>query len=90
VAPGLQDVLAIDKKPASVVIGTHPRSQTVETATASGGFSMDARPDFLPGLDLPRLLGHHALREDVNADVIVTFVRAIALVILVVFVFLQN
>jgi multidrug efflux pump len=80
-----------DKKPASVVlVYLTPGANAVETADRVRRFLDGARPGFPAGLDYR--VGFDATRfvKTSIADVVVTLFEAIALVVLVVFVFLQN
>src|SRR5437867_7488728 len=80
-----------DKKPASVVlVYLTPGANAVETAARVRRFLDGARPGFPAGLDYR--VGFDATRfvKTSIADVVVTLFEAIALVVLVVFVFLQN
>src|SRR5712671_1949156 len=80
-----------DKKPASVVIVyLSPGANAVDTADRVRGFLDDARLRFPTGLQYR--VGFDATRyvRTSIADVVVTLFEAIALVVLVVFVFLQN
>jgi multidrug efflux pump subunit AcrB len=80
-----------DKKPASVVlVYLTPGANAVETAGRVRRFLDGARPGFPAGLDYR--VGFDATRfvKTSIADVVVTLFEAIALVVLVVFVFLQN
>ena len=80
-----------DKKPASVVIVyLTPGANAVETADRVRRFLNDARPGFPAGLDYRVGLDTTRFVRTSIADVVVTLFEAIALVILVVFVFLQN
>src|SRR5712671_6562306 len=80
-----------DKKPASVVIVyLTPGANAVETADRVRRFLDDARPGFPAGLDYHVGLDTTRFVRTSIADVVVTLFEAIALVILVVFVFLQN
>jgi len=80
-----------DQKPASVVIVyLSPGANAVDTADRVTRFLDDAKSRFPAGLDYR--VGFDATRyvRTSIADVIVTLFEAIALVVLVVFVFLQN
>src|SRR5258705_53404 len=80
-----------DQKPASVVlVYLTPGANAVETADRVRRFLDGARPGFPAGLDYR--VGFDATRfvKTSIADVVVTLFEAIALVVLVVFVFLQN
>src|SRR5882672_8980516 len=80
-----------DNKPASVVlVYLTPGANAVETADRVRRFLDDARPGFPAGLDYR--VGFDATRfvKTSIADVVVALFEAIALVVLVVFVFLQN
>src|SRR6266849_4430841 len=80
-----------DQKPASVVlVYLTPGANAVETADRVRRFLDRARPGFPAGLDYR--VGFDATRfvKTSIADVVVTLFEAIALVVLVVFVFLQN
>src|SRR5215471_2993512 len=80
-----------DKRPASVVIVyLSPGANAVDTADRVTKFLDDARSRFPAGVDYR--VGFDATRfvRTSIADVIVTLFEAIALVVLVVFVFLQN
>src|SRR6266849_4034409 len=80
-----------DNKPASVVlVYLTPGANAVETADRVRRFLNGARPGFPAGLDYR--VGFDATRfvKTSIADVVVTLFEAIALVILVVFIFLQN
>ena len=80
-----------DKKPASVVlVYLTPGANAVETAARVRRFLDGARPGFPAGLDYR--VGFDATRfvKTSIADVVITLFQAIALVVLVVFVFLQN
>src|ERR1700716_1692755 len=80
-----------DKKPASVVlVYLTPGANAVETADRVRRFLDGARPGFPAGLGYR--VGFDATRfvKTSIADVVVTLFEAIALVVLVVFVFLQN
>src|SRR5262245_9111046 len=80
-----------NKKPASIVIVLlSPGANAVETAARVRSFLDDARQTFPAGIDYE--VGFDATRF-VKAsiwDVVVTLFEAVALVVLVVFVFLQN
>jgi hydrophobe/amphiphile efflux-1 (HAE1) family protein len=80
-----------NKKPASVVlVSLSPGANAVETGRRVRRFLDDARLRFPTGLDYR--VGFDATRfvQASIADVVVTLFEAIALVVLVVFVFLQN
>ena len=80
-----------DNKPASVVIVyLSPGANAVDTADRVTRFLDDARPRFPAGVEYR--VGFDATRfvRTSIADVIITLFEAIALVVLVVFVFLQN
>src|SRR5216683_1863738 len=80
-----------DNKPAStVLVYLTPGANAVETADRVRRFLDGARPGFPGGLDYR--VGFDATRfvKTSIADVVVTLFEAIALVVLVVFVFLQN
>src|SRR5262249_20151052 len=80
-----------DKKPASVVlVYLSPGANAVDTADRVTKFLDDARSRFPTGVDYR--VGFDATRyvRTSIADVVVTLFEAIALVVLVVFVFLQN
>jgi len=80
-----------DRKPASVVlVYLTPGANAVETAARVRRFLDGARPGFPAGFDYR--VGFDATRfvKTSIADVVVTLFEAIALVVLVVFVFLQN
>ena len=80
-----------DKKPASVVlVYLTPGANAVETADRVRRFLDGARPGFPAGLDYR--VGFDATRfvKTSIADVVITLFEAVALVVLVVFVFLQN
>jgi hydrophobe/amphiphile efflux-1 (HAE1) family protein len=80
-----------DKRPASVVIVyLTPGANAVETADRVRRFLDDARPQFPAGLDYRVGLDTTRFVRRSIADVVITLFEAIALVILVVFVFLQN
>ena len=80
-----------DKKPASVVlVYLTPGANAVETADRVRRFLDGARPGFPAGLGYR--VGFDATRfvKTSIADVVITLFEAVALVVLVVFVFLQN
>ena len=80
-----------DEKPASVVlVYLSPGANAVDTANRVRRFLDDARLGFPAGIDYR--VGFDATRfvRTSIADVVVTLFEAIALVVLVVFVFLQN
>src|SRR5712692_5711390 len=80
-----------DEKPASVVlVYLSPGANAVDTANRGRRFLDDARLGFPAGIDYR--VGFDATRfvRTSIADVVVTLFEAIALVVLVVFVFLQN
>ena len=80
-----------DRKPASVVlVYLTPGANAVETGARVRRYLDDARSGFPAGLDYR--VGFDATRfvKTSIADVVVTLFEAIALVVLVVFVFLQN
>src|SRR5258705_8228057 len=80
-----------DQKPASVVlVYLTPGANAVETADRVRRFLDGARPGFAGGLDYRVGLDTTRFVRTSIADVVVTLFEAIALVILVVFVFLQN
>src|ERR1700688_3477118 len=80
-----------DKKPASVVlVYLTPGANAVETADRVRQFLDGARPGFPAGLDYRVAFDTTRFVKASIADVVVTLFEAIALVVLVVFVFLQN
>src|SRR3984893_15647536 len=80
-----------DKKPASVVqVYLSPGANAVETANRVRRFLDGARPGFPAGLDYRVGFDTTRFVKASIADVVVTLFEAIALVVLVVFAFLQN
>jgi hydrophobe/amphiphile efflux-1 (HAE1) family protein len=80
-----------NRKPASaVIVYLTPGANAVETADRVRRFLNDARPAFPAGLDYRVGLDTTRFVRRSIADVVVTLFEAVALVILVVFVFLQN
>jgi multidrug efflux pump len=80
-----------DKKPAStVLVYLTPGANAVETADRVRRLLDGARPAFPAGLDYRVAFDATRFVKASIADVVVTLFEAIALVVLVVFVFLQN
>jgi len=81
----------LDKKPfGNVIVYLSPGANAVDTAKSVRAFMEEAKKSFPPGIDYVIPYDSTMFVKAAITDVVITLLEAIGLVILVVFIFLQN